>query len=291
MKAPGQASGSSGNNASSAPDPSIAVEDINFDIEEMTMAVGDTYRLHNNLVVDPIEATGNEKVTWETFDPSIATISQNGVITAVAPGTVRIRVLTEDRKYGDNVYVTVVKAKEANVDEIYLSDEEISLEVEDKHVLSVETYPDENASLLWESSDTKVATVKNGAIVAIGEGTAVITATALGTDISAECVVTVVPGEPEVDLTPEEAPSLTLDVEWAQLGIGDYMILEATVKPASLAEKAELVWETSDEDILLVDSDGYIYAEGRAGTAIITVYVKGRKELTDSCEIEVYESN
>jgi len=292
MDPPGQASGSSGGSTTSkAPDPSIIVEDINFDIEELTLSAGETYRLYDNLVVDPVEATGNEKVTWESFDNSIATISQNGVITAVAPGTVRIRVLTTDRKYGDNVYVTVTKAKESNVEEIYLSDEEITLEVEDKHTLTVETYPDEDASVLWESSDPKVATVKNGAVIAVGEGTAVITATAIGTDLSAECVVEVVAGEPEPDYNTEEAPSLTLDCEWAQLEVGDYMVLEATVKPKSLAEKVELVWESSDEDVLLVDNDGYVYAEGHAGTAIITVYVKGRKELIDTCEFEIYEND
>lgn len=292
MEAPGHASssGSSGSSGTVSTDPSIVVEDINFDIDKLTLYAGETYRLYDHLVVDPIEATGNEKVTWESYDTSVATISQNGVITAVAPGTVRIRVITTDRQYGDNITLTVAEAREANVDEIYLSDEEITLEVEEKHTLLVETYPDEEASVLWESSDTKVATVKNGAVVAVGEGTAVITVSAIGTDLFAECVVQVVPGEPEPDYNAEEAPSLSLDCEWSQLQLGDSMQLFATVKPKSLAEKATLIWETSDEDILLIDSDGYVYAEGITGTATITVYVKGQEHLKDTCEIEVYDS-
>lgn len=206
MKHPGQASGSTG--ASSAPNPDIIVEDINFDIEKMTMKVGESYRLSENLVVDPEEATGNEKVTWESFDTSIATISQNGVVTAIAPGTVRIRVLTTDRKYGDNCYITVMEADgdetsaEASGGETTLSLDYERVElVEGESIQLMAILSPENAikdyTLSWSSSDDSVISVDNeGRVTARSAGAANITVRVKGSmKLVASCEFEVFPDE------------------------------------------------------------------------------------------------
>lgn len=190
MEKPGQASGSAG--TSSPANPDAVVEDINFDIEQLTLTVGETYRM--NLVVTPEEATGNEKVTWESFDTSVATVSQNGVVTAVAPGTARIRVITTDGKYGDSCYVTVQEAEEGNVSgedltpeagssssetTLTLDCEWTALSVGEGMQLTATLSPKDaivGAELTWSSSDKSVLQVdSDGWVTAKKEGTAVVT--------------------------------------------------------------------------------------------------------------------
>ena len=52
------------------------------------------------------------------------------------------------------------------------------------------------ATVIWESSDESVATVNNGVVTGVSGGQAIITAIVNGTDIEAECIVTVNPADP-----------------------------------------------------------------------------------------------
>lgn len=57
--------------------------------------------------VSPSEAT-NKNVTWVSSVPSVATIDENGVVTAVSVGTTEITVETEDGGFIDTCIVTVI---------------------------------------------------------------------------------------------------------------------------------------------------------------------------------------
>ena len=51
----------------------------------------------------------NKNVTWESSDPSVATVDQNGLVTAVGVGSANITVTTEDGEFYDDCSVTVVE--------------------------------------------------------------------------------------------------------------------------------------------------------------------------------------
>lgn len=263
---------SSGEEGSSSADPNIAVEDVNLEEDSLTLEVGDTERL--TLLVTPEEATGNEKVTWESFDTSVVTVSQKGVITAVAPGTARVRVITTDGKYGDNCVVTVVKASSKDIDEISLDYDDVTLQVGELLNITAETYPEEDGTVQWESSDTSVAVVKNGKVTAKGAGTAVITASANEGEVSAECIVRV---------RSNEERQISLDLEWVQMSVGEELDLEPIITPEG--QDVELTWSSSNRDVAVVE-DGHITALGE-GKVKITVRIKGSLKLVAFCEIEV----
>jgi hypothetical protein len=54
--------------------------------------------------------SGMNEVVWKSYNENVATVDQNGVITPVAPGQVRITAYTDTEKVrqGDYVIVTVI---------------------------------------------------------------------------------------------------------------------------------------------------------------------------------------
>ena len=71
----------------------VAVTGVTVDPTEWEMEVGDTKEL--TATVAPAEAT-NKAVTWKSDDESVATVSNAGVVTAIAAGTATITVTTTD---------------------------------------------------------------------------------------------------------------------------------------------------------------------------------------------------
>ena len=202
MEKPGQASGSAGGSNEGDTgnsedtverDPNAIVTDVNLKEEEdISLTVGESYQL--TLLVTPEEATGNEDVRWESFDDSIVTVDQDGVVTAVAPGRGRVRVITTDGKYGDNCYFNVTEASsdddtddgEGEGESTSGAPLSLELDIQWMQLAVGEQYPliatitpsqsDTDLSLRWSSSDEEVLTVdEDGTVTAVGEGTATIT--------------------------------------------------------------------------------------------------------------------
>jgi uncharacterized protein YjdB len=73
------------------------------DIDDI--AVGGTARLA--AVVLPANAT-NQNFTFESDDPSIATVDENGMLTSISEGTVTITVTTEDGGFTDSAVVNIL---------------------------------------------------------------------------------------------------------------------------------------------------------------------------------------
>ena len=72
--------------------------------KDVTLAVGETATLETK--VSPSDATV-QTVTWYTQDESIATVDENGVVTAVAKGSVVVYALSDDGYYKSTCEVTV----------------------------------------------------------------------------------------------------------------------------------------------------------------------------------------
>lgn len=80
-------------------------------------------------------------------------------------------------------------SSDVSVESVTLDNKELTLYVGDTDTLTATVTPSGAATVTWKSSDSKVATVSNGKVTAVKEGTATITATAGGK--SAACKVTV----------------------------------------------------------------------------------------------------
>ena len=90
-----------------------------------------TFALKNHFDTESLEASiipsnaSNQKVTWKSSDPSVATVDSNGTVTAVAPGTAIITVTTVDGGKTATCTVTVgndkISVVKDNLDAYYLA--------------------------------------------------------------------------------------------------------------------------------------------------------------------------
>ena len=129
-------------------------------------------------------------------------------------------------------------------------------------------------NVTWTSSDPAVATVSDGVVTPVAQGTATITASA--GDVSAECAVTVTAPAP-VAVT-----GISLDQSSLSLVVGgEPATLIATVEPEEAAGEP-IAWTSSDSAVATV-SDG-IVTPVAAGTTTITASAGG---FTATCSITV----
>jgi uncharacterized protein YjdB len=132
-------------------------------------------------------------VTWSSSNSAVATVSAQGVVTAVSVGTASI-IATSEGKTG-NATITVTPAPVATVTVSPTSaivvqggTEQLSVTLNDAHG-NVLTRP-----MTWSSSSDAVATVsQSGLVSAISSGTATITATSEGQSGTSSLTVSPIP--------------------------------------------------------------------------------------------------
>ena len=123
--------------------------------------------------------------TWSSDNAAVATVNNSGTITAVAPGTAYITVLT-DNGYSDRCMVQVPPPESITLPA------NVTIGLGKTYQLACNVYPtDAMASYTWSSSDATIASVNsNGVVTARGIGTAVITVRSAN-GLMANCNVTV----------------------------------------------------------------------------------------------------
>ena len=146
----------------------------------------------------------NKRVTWQSSDEKVATVDENGKVTAVGNGTATITATSVSGSYTAAVSVTVkipVEIQKLTIE----AEKETLTKIGESTELKVKIEP-ENADLqklIWKSNNEKVAiTDENGKVTAVGNGTAEITVTTKDGKITASIMITVkVPDEPTINKT------------------------------------------------------------------------------------------
>ncbi|CAH1210747.1 hypothetical protein PAECIP111891_03574 [Paenibacillus allorhizoplanae] len=141
--------------------------------------------------VTPTNAT-NQRVNWSSDNPTIASVNEAGVVTALQPGTAMITVTTVDGAHTASAVVTV---RGISVLTVSPNHSKVELAVGGTHLLSVVIWPKNatNRNVSWSTSDASVATVDpNGRVTAVGLGRAFITGTTEDGGLSASSEVTVI---------------------------------------------------------------------------------------------------
>lgn len=159
---------------------------------------------------------------------------------------------------------------------------DLGLEVGQQVTLIATVKPDNatDKTVSWTSSDTKVAKVSDGTVLAVAVGKATITVTTKDGGKTATCTVTVMEPKPET----VAVTGVTLDKSTLNLEVGGTAKLTATVAPDNATNK-NISWSSSDEAVAKVGTDGTVTAV-TAGTATITVKTEDG-EKTATCTVTV----
>lgn len=183
-------------------DIAIPATNIELDAFSKTMTVGDKAKL--TATVKPADTT--DKVVWTSSKPTVATVDENGNITALAAGTTEITATA-----GSVSAVCKVTVEGVKVSKVELNKTSVSLKAGETEQLTATVTPDNatDKTVTWTSSKPTVAAVdENGKITAVAPGTATITATA--GDKSATCTVTVAK-EAQIIKDPKKYPGVPKD--------------------------------------------------------------------------------
>ena len=245
----------------------VEVESITLSESNISVPAGQTHQL--TATVKPDNATV-KTVTWTSSDEDVASVDNNGLITAKTPGSTTITVATENGFTATCSVLVPVEAESVTLDKT-----SAMISVGREVQLTATILPDNTdvKTLTWESSAPEIAMVNNdGLVTGVAVGNATITVkTSNGK--TAVCEITVVVG----------VESVTLDQTEATLDVGGTVTLTATVLPENAGNK-NVTWHSSAENVATVEN-GVVTAKA-AGTAVISVLTEdGNKEAT--CTVTV----
>ena len=170
----------------------VLADSIILNYDSFTLGKTSTRQLVAKIMPDNSTA---RNVKWISSDPKIATVSSSGLVKAIKEGKVDIIA------YVDNVIATCrVTVSHLMVENLTLNAESFMLDVNDMVTLKATVTPDnaENKTLEWEIPENEVIVTQvfndthSLNIGAVGEGSvAIIVRTTDGSNLSAQCIVTV----------------------------------------------------------------------------------------------------
>ena len=231
--------------------------------------VGDSF--YTGVTIKPTGATGG--ITYTSSNPSIATISSSGYVTALAEGQTIIYATAAD---GSGAFAAAAVTVKKATAKVALNSSSMTMAKGEKATLTAIVLPDTltNKSVYWTSSNSAIASVSStGEVTAVGEGTAVITATYTGNSKkSASCVVTVT--KPLAKITISEVLSVK---------VGETVNLNASI---SEIENKTLMYSSDNTSVVKVDTNGNITGV-KAGTAMITVISVANTSVRGYCVVTV----
>ena len=249
----------------------IAVTSVVLGNTELTLVEGEEEKLA--VAVTPENAT-DKSVVWESGNESVATVSQEGLVTAVGEGKATITVKTNDGGFSASCEVTV-KKKVIAVTGVKLSAESMTLREGEKGTLTATVEPAKatNKNVEWWTSDLDVVSVtstsgsSNGYVEARKAGKATVTVKTEDGEFSASCEITV--EKKEVPVT-----GIALEQSSLLLPVGNTYTLRAHVQPSNATDQ-DIKWGSSNGGVATVDQTGKVTAVA-AGTVDILATLAGK---------------
>ena len=218
-----------------------------------------------------------DNLTYTSTNNDVATVSKEGIVTALKEGVTTIEVSNGTKTISTNVEV-VSSSDTVLVTDVKVDKTSISLEEGKTSEIKVDVLPSNatNKSVDWKSSNEKVAVVSSkGVVEAIGVGNAVITVTTQDGNKSANVNVTVTKKVNNLDSVCKSA----LEKDSSKKSYTLTFLQAINVKYFNDSLVNDLVtWSSSDPTIVKVDRKGNVLAIG-TGKAYVNV----------SCNNKVYE--
>ena len=232
----------------------VPVTRINVSADSKIVAAGQTAALKAAVV--PEDATVKD-VTWTSSAEDIAKVDENGTVTGVKRGNVRITATTKD---GGKIHSDFYMQVSQNAEQITLDKQELTLDTGRNGLLKATVLPKEtnDKAVVWTSSDEKIAKVNsNGQVTGVARGDCEIICTSKN-DANVWAKASVHVQQPVKKISFGAAPAVYA---------GETGVLTWTVEPADASNPAVKL-TSSDTGILTIAEDGTITGVS-TGTATV----------------------
>ncbi|MBV7414186.1 Ig-like domain-containing protein [Aeromonas sp. sif2433] len=255
-------------------DATLTVGGLTITVPPLTLAAGQSSQLAaSGAYGDGTTKDVTHDVHWSSSDPAIATVSLNGLVTAVAPGTATITGTLDGQSA--TLSVTVTNAT-LNAGGLTITVPPVTLAVGLSRQLTASgaysdgTSADVTANVQWSSSDPAIATVSlTGLVTAVAPGTATITGTLDGQ--SATLSVTVTNATLNAGGLTITVPPMTLAA-----GLTGQLAANGSYSDGSSVNVTPSVsWTSNDPAVATVDASGLVTGVA-TGTATITGTLDGQ---------------
>lgn len=248
----------------------VAVESVSLDKTEAVLKEKETVKL--NATVLP-ENADNKNVHFTSDNDAVATVDDNGFVTALSSGEAVITVITEDGKKTAKCKITVEK-EIIQLKTITITNAPAELEKGAQVQLGIKYIPDnttQSKSVEWKTSDASVAVVSStGLVTAKKTGTVTITAVSKAdSSIQSKVTIKVLSHITGVTVT---GPSGTLYTDTKYK-------FTAKITPDDTTDNKTVIWSVSDSNIAQIATDGTLSFK-KAGTVDVIATVKATSSNT-----------
>ena len=248
----------------------VAVESVSLDKTEAVLKEKETVKL--NATVLP-ENADNKNVHFTSDNDAVATVDDNGLVTALSSGEAVITVITEDGKKTAQCKITVEK-EIIQLKTITITNAPAELEKGAQVQLGIKYIPDnttQSKSVEWKTSDASVAVVSStGLVTAKKAGTVTITAVSKAdSSIQSKVTIKVLSHITDVTVT---GPSGTLYTDTKYK-------FTAKITPDDTTDNKTVIWSVSDSNIAQIAKDGTLSFK-KAGTVDVIATVKATSSNT-----------
>jgi len=252
-----------------------AVASVNVTPPTASITVGQT----TTLTAQPLDANGNaltgRAVAWASSNAGVATVSDAGVVTGVAPGDATITATSEGKSGTATVTVTPIPVASVTVDPATVSLTTGATQQITATPRDAQGNPLADRAVTWESQNPAVATVSPaGLITAVAPGNTTVTATSEGKV-----------GTVTVTVTAPAVGSISVSPGSATVFVAATTPLTATVRDVNnlVIQGTTVLWSSDQPQTASVSQSGVVTglapgavtitasSGGKAGTAAITV--------------------
>lgn len=230
------------------------------------------------------EAATAEGITWSIDKPTVASVDSDGNVTAKSAGEATVTGTCASPSTTDTVKIIVKGSGSLAFDASEYNIKKAGTATIKATATSNNTTV-KNPTITWTSDDEKIATVNNGTITGVSEGTTTVRASWTadnGKTYTQSATVNVVydglylsDQQNEVTL----AQGSTQEIVWQVQNMGEY---STGSTGEGYNSSSNVTWTSANEDVATVDSDGVITAkdlpEGEeTAETTVTVSYKGTK--------------
>ncbi|GEM69111.1 hypothetical protein SMI01S_27170 [Sphingobacterium mizutaii NBRC 14946 = DSM 11724] len=252
----------------------IIPEKLKLELVNSTLFVGDSVNVKYS--IDPPNTTnaGQYGIDWSSSDNSVFTVME-GKVKGLKAGKAKLTATIK----GTNVFSEIeiiVKPILPSAIELNITSGQVELGQTIKLIAKIKPDNTTDKDLVWESSDSNIASVVDGEVIGKKEGEVVITVKTKEGSIS---------GTAKIKVFTVKATKITLNQTQVEIMPGQSFVLTAEVSPHN-AHNKDLVWSSSNSLIATVDQYGNVIGK-KEGEVVITVKTK-EGSISATAKIKVF---